>query len=101
MAFTPDYGMEYVIIQLIEKSPTKITIFEVHENDPDFPFGDAFEFWIMWEAMTMDPDSRQTVFRKQYRLKWLDRPGGFIAGKIQGGVTDGNDEFNSKFAAFF
>lgn len=102
-AFAPDYGREYIRMQLLERSETKIKIFEIHVNGEEVPYSDTFEIWMIWEVLTTPPQddavSNQVVFRKQYHLHWIDEP--IVSGAIESAVVEGTVSYNDLLPPFF
>ena len=83
---------------MIEKTDTKIRIFEQHTSK-NAPYTDTFQTEIFWDIMTPDPRSRQTVFRKSYHVRWFDKP--LIWKIIKSFIVDEIVDFNRQLPAFF
>ena len=63
VAFAPDYADLEMRFSLLEKTDTVIKIKETHVTK-NAPYVDDFEIWLIWNILTPDKNSRQTVFRR-------------------------------------
>ena len=98
VAFAPDYADLYARYSIIKKTDTHITIKQTHVTE-NAPYVENFEVWLVWDMLTADPQSKQTTFRKQFKVKWFDKP--MIWRMIQGIVGDRIIEHNDKLPTFF
>ena len=98
-AFTPDWGDEFIYIQLLAKNETYIKILQHHIQGEEVPYADTFVIWMVWEMLTPDPLSHQVVFRKSSKVEWVDKP---IVGKTIERITlVGLNRYHNKCAAFY
>lgn len=65
----------------------------------DCPYSLAFESWMLWEIMTPDPRSSQTVHRVTWRFNWINRPS--IWGMIDSMAVDAMENANPSLTDFY
>ena len=58
------------------------------------------ETWALWDIVTPDPLSRQTVHRQMYKFRWTGtKP--IIAGTLESATEDGMKSLNPFLTEFF
>ena len=96
--FVPDFVEYYGRYSLMERNDTHIKIFEQHVTR-DAPYSDTFQTEVIWDILTADPQSHQTVFRKSYFLHWFEKP---LVWKLITKTVDSEVKgFNDSYPAFF
>ena len=98
LIFLPDYCGALYVYSLLEKNETMISV-KITEMDYGCGAEEQFHQETVWEIMTPDPESRQTVHRMQFNIKWFKKP--FYGGSLEKGVKKDITKLNKKYTKFF
>ena len=90
-AFTPRYCHYIVYFSLLEKTETRITIFET-QFSTDCPYAENGVTYLKWDILTPDPRSHRVIHRQTYKIHWFDQP--LVWRGIEGIAVDGIEDFN-------
>ena len=58
------------IFSLVRKDETHITMKSTQTSN-DCPYMENLETWVVWDIMTPNPLSQQTVHRLIFKFKWI------------------------------
>ena len=98
LIFLPDYCGALYVYALLEKTDTTFSV-KVSEFDYGCGGQENFVQESIWDVMTPDPASRQTVHRLQWRIKWINKP--FYGGSMEKGMKKDVGALNGFYTKFF
>ena len=98
LIFLPAYCGALYVYSLMEKTETSFSI-KVTESDYGCGGQENFLQESIWNVMTPDPQSRQTVHRLQWRIKWISKP--FYGAGMERGMKEDLSEKNGFYTDYF
>ena len=98
LIFLPAYCGALYVYSLMEKTDTSFSV-KVTETDYGCGGQENFIQESIWNVMTPDPASRQTVHRLQWRIRWISKP--FYGAGMERGMKEDLGELNPMYTKFF